>query len=63
MKFKLLFRDKHERKTATERKIDRLDRKINNLKIHQKYIQKFVPHTEPPVVVERVEPKGTIVKG
>ena len=54
MKFKLLFRDKPTRKTATERKIDRIDRKITNLKMHQKYIEKFVPKKEPPVVYERV---------
>lgn len=31
MKFKLLFRDKFERKTVSERKIDRLDRNIFNM--------------------------------
>ena len=61
-KFKLLFKEANKRKTNSERKIDRINWKINSLEWHKKLISLMKPKpTETPEEV-KVVPRGTIIE-
>ena len=54
-----MFREKNSNyKTASERKINRIDSKIQSLKDKKEYLKSLMPREKPKVVHPKTKPRG-----